>query len=290
MTAVKMIECPRDAWQAMPQQIPAEVKANYLRALMAAGFRHIDAVSFVSPAAVPQMSDSESVLALLDPDTDVEIIGIVVNQHGAERAIRSGAVDTLGFPFSLSATFLERNQKQTPAKALQTLKEICALSSSAGLGVVAYLSMAFGNPYGDPWRQEDVIAACRELRALGIEEISLADTVGVAEPDQIESLLSAVLAAMPGVELGAHLHARPERAAEKVAAAYRAGCRRLDSALGGLGGCPFAQDDLVGNVATETALAELRRLGATLPSLGPLDKLLAMGHELPGRFGAAKAC
>jgi hydroxymethylglutaryl-CoA lyase len=288
--AVKMIECPRDAWQGMPRHIPAEVKANYLRALIGAGFKHIDAVSFVSPAAVPQMRDSEQVLAMLDPDTDVEIIGIVVNQQGAQRAVRSNVVDTLGFPYSLSETFLERNQKQTRATALETLGDICALASSAGVDVVAYLSMAFGNPYGDPWRQEDVIAACRTLQALGLKQISLADTVGVAEPEQIESLLSAVLAAVPGVEFGAHLHARPRQAAEKVAAAYRAGCRRLDSALGGYGGCPFAQDALVGNVATEAAITELRRLGAEPPLLGPLDELLTMGHNLANRFGAAKAC
>jgi hydroxymethylglutaryl-CoA lyase len=288
--AVKIIECPRDAWQGMPQQIPAEIKADYLRALIGAGFRHIDAVSFVSPTAVPQMSDSEQVLAMLDPDTDVEIIGIVVNQQGAERAIRSSVVDTLGFPYSLSATFLERNQRQTRATALETLGDICALASNAGLDVVAYLSMAFGNPYGEPWRQEDVIAACQTLQALGLKQISLADTVGVSEPEQIESLLGAVLAAVLGVELGAHLHARPLHAAEKVAAAYRAGCRRLDSALGGQGGCPFAQDALVGNVATEAAITELRRLGAELPRLGPLHELLTMGHNLADRFGAAKAC
>ena len=287
---VKIIECPRDAWQAMPQLIPAEAKAAYLRALIAAGFRHIDAVSFVSPAAVPQMADSERVLTLLNPDSEVEIIGIVVNVQGAERAIRTGSVRTLGFPYSLSATFLERNQRQTSATALETLGDICALASKAGLDVVAYLSMAFGNPYGEPWRQEDVIAACQTLQALGLKQISLADTVGVAEPEQIESLLAAVLAAVPGVELGAHLHARPLHAADKVAAAYRAGCRRLDSALGGYGGCPFAQDDLVGNMATEEAITELRRLGAELPRLGPLDELLKMGHNMVDRFGAAKAC
>jgi hydroxymethylglutaryl-CoA lyase len=227
---------------------------------------------------------------MLDPDTDVEIIGIVVNRQGAERAVRSSVVDTLGFPYSLSETFLERNQKQTKATALKTLGDICAVASSTGLDVVAYLSMAFGNPYGDPWQPEDVTAACQTLQALGLKQISLADTVGMAEPEQIESLLSAVLAAVPGVELGAHLHARPQDAAEKVAAAYRAGCRRLDSALGGYGGCPFAQDALVGNVATEAAIAELRRLGAQLPRLGPLDHLLAMGHNLADRFGTAKAC
>jgi hydroxymethylglutaryl-CoA lyase len=287
---VKIIECPRDAWQAMPQQIPPEVKADYLRALAAAGFTHIDAVSFVSPTAVPQMADSERVLALLDPDPDVEIIAIVVNEQGAERAVRTGAVRTLGFPYSISATFLERNQRQTLEQARQTLKNICIRASRAGLGVVAYLSMAFGNPYGDPWRQEDVIEACLSLKELGIKQISLADTVGMASPEQIYSLVSAVLAEIPGLELGAHLHARPEEAALKVAAAYEAGCRRLDMALGGQGGCPFAQDALVGNVATEAALAELSRLGANLPLLRPLDDLLAMGRAIADRFGAVKAC
>jgi hydroxymethylglutaryl-CoA lyase len=287
---VKIIECPRDAWQAMPQQIPPEVKADYLRTLAAAGFTHIDAVSFVSPTAVPQMADSERVLALLGPDPDVEIIAIVVNEQGAERAVRTGAVRTLGFPYSISATFLERNQRQTLAQARQTLKNICILASRAGLGVVAYLSMAFGNPYGDPWRQEDVIEACLSLKELGLKQISLADTVGMAGPEQIHSLVSAVLGEIPEIELGAHLHARPEQAALKVAAAYQAGCRRLDMALGGQGGCPFAQDALVGNVATEAALAELSKLGAKLPLLRPLDELLAMGRAIADRFGAVKAC
>ena len=289
-TPVKLIECPRDAWQAMPQQISPEIKADYLRALAAAGFTHIDAVSFVSPAAVPQMADSERVLALLDLDSAVEIIAIVVNEQGAERAVRTGAVRTLGFPYSISATFLERNQRQTLQQARQTLTRICSQASREGLGVVAYLSMAFGNPYGDPWREKDVIDACLTLREMGIEQISLADTVGVATPEQIHSLVGAVLAEIPGIELGAHLHARPEQAALKVAAAYQAGCRRLDMALGGQGGCPFAQDALVGNVATEAALAELNKLGANLPRLRPLDELLAMGRAIADRFGAAGAC
>jgi hydroxymethylglutaryl-CoA lyase len=289
-TPVKIIECPRDAWQAMPQQIPPEVKADYLRALAAAGFTHIDAVSFVSPSAVPQMADSERVLALLDLDSAVEIIAIVVNEQGAERAVHTRLVRTLGFPYSISATFLERNQRQTLEQARQTLERICSQASRDGLGVVAYLSMAFGNPYGDPWRQEDVIDACLTLKGMGIEQISLADTVGVATPEQIHSLVSAVLAEIPGIELGAHLHARPEQAALKVAAAYQAGCRRLDMALGGQGGCPFAQDNLVGNVATEAALAELSKLGANLPRLRPLDELLAMGRAIADRFGAVGAC
>jgi hydroxymethylglutaryl-CoA lyase len=285
---VKIIECPRDAWQAMPQHIPAEVKADYLRALASAGFRHIDAVSFVSPTAVPQMADSERVLSLLGPASGVEIIGIVVNRQGAERAIATGAVRTLGFPYSLSATFLARNQRQTPLQALQTLEKICAQAVRAGLGVVAYLSMAFGNPYGDRWSQDDVITACHSLKELGLTEISLADTVGMADPEQIRSLLGAVLAAVPGIELGAHLHANPRQAPAKVAAAYQAGCRRLDMALGGHGGCPFAQDALVGNVATEAAITELNQLGANLPRLHPLDELLAMARSIAERFGVAQ--
>jgi len=284
---VKIIECPRDAWQAMPRQIPAEVKAEYLRALVSAGFEHIDAVSFVSPTAVPQMADSERVLALLNPPPEVEIIGIVVNQQGAERAIRTGAVRTLGFPYSISATFLARNQKQTLLQARQVLEGINLQASRAGLSVVVYVSMAFGNPYGDPWQQEDVIAACRFLKDLGVEDISLADTVGAASPGQILSVITAALAEVPGIRLGAHLHGRPDRAATLVAAAYQAGCRRLDMALGGQGGCPFAQDALVGNVATEAALRELGRLGATLPRLQPLQNLLAEGRTIADKFGAA---
>jgi len=284
---VKIIECPRDAWQAMPRQIPAEVKAEYLRALVSAGFEHIDAVSFVSPTAVPQMADSERVLALLNPPPQVEIIGIVVNQQGADRAIRTGAVRTLGFPYSISATFLARNQKQTLLQARQVLEGINLQASRAGLSVVVYVSMAFGNPYGDPWQQEDVIAACRFLKDLGVEDISLADTVGAASPGQILSVITAALAEVPGIRLGAHLHGRPDRAATLVAAAYQAGCRRLDMALGGQGGCPFAQDALVGNVATEAALRELGRLGATLPRLQPLQNLLAEGRTIADKFGAA---
>lgn len=286
MNKVKIIECPRDAWQSLPQTIPVPMKAAYLRALIDAGFQHIDAVSFVSPAAVPQMADSEEVLALLAPDPGVEIIGIVVNQKGAERAIATGAVRTLGFPYSVSPTFLARNQKQTQEQARQTLQAIRQLATRAGVDVVAYVSMAFGNPYGDRWSSGEVLTACHMLVDLGIAQISLADTVGIAGPEQIQALIAAVTGELPDVEVGAHLHARPEQAAAKINAAYQAGCRRLDMALGGLGGCPFAQDSLVGNVATETALAELGRAGAALPRLGPLDELLAMSGTIADRFAA----
>jgi hydroxymethylglutaryl-CoA lyase len=286
---VKLIECPRDAWQGLPKVIPAEVKADYLRALIGAGFRHIDAVSFVSEAAVPQMADSERVLAFLEAPQDVEIIGIVVNKKGAERAIATDAVTTLGFPYSVSSEFLQRNQRQTPEESLDALEAIGEVAFKGGLGVVAYISMAFGNPYGDAWSADEVIAACDLIADMGIEQISLADTVGLASAGEVASLTAKVREAMPDrVEVGAHLHARPDNAAAKVAAAYGSGIRRFDMAIGGLGGCPFAQDALVGNLATEVALAELKRLGAELPELGPLDGLIAASKGIEEKFGAMK--
>jgi hydroxymethylglutaryl-CoA lyase len=285
---VKIIECPRDAWQGLPKPIPAEVKADYLRTLIAAGFRHIDAVSFVSPKAVPQMAESEQVLDFVDPPDDVEIIGIVVNAKGAERAIATDAVATLGFPYSISPEFLRRNQHQTPEESLEALEAVGQGAYQAGLSVVAYISMAFGNPYGDPWSAEEVVAACDLLTDSGVTQISLADTVGLATAPQIADVVEAVLGSVvPGVEVGVHLHSRPDDAAAKIAAAYQAGCRRFDMAMGGFGGCPFAQDALVGNLATEVALAELSRLGAYLPPLAPLSGLQAAASEIERKYGAA---
>jgi hydroxymethylglutaryl-CoA lyase len=286
--AVKIIECPRDAWQGLPKPVPAEIKADYLRTLVAAGFRHIDAVSFVSPQAVPQMADSEQVLAFLDPPDDVEIIGIVVNPKGAARAIETEAVATLGFPYSISPEFLHRNQNQTPEESLEALEAVGQAAFQAGLGVVTYISMAFGNPYGDPWSVDEVVAACDLLTDSGITQISLADTVGVATPQQVAEVVAAALGSVDkSVEIGVHLHARPDDAAAKIAAAWNAGCRRFDMAIGGFGGCPFAQDALVGNVATELALAELGRLGAELPRLHPLDSLRAAAAEIERKYGLA---
>lgn len=284
--AVKIVECPRDAWQGLHTQVPPEEKADYVRKLIAAGFTHIDAVSFVSPAAIPQMADSEQVLELVAPPEHVEIIGIVVNQRGAERAIRSNAVQTMGFPYSISAEFLNRNQHQTPEESLDTLEKIVSLAQNAGLDVVAYVSMAFGNPYGEPWNVEEVVAACDLLIDSGVQAVSLADTVGLASAGQIAETVSAVLSAHEGFEIGVHLHARPADAAVRIRAAFQAGCRRFDSAIGGLGGCPFAQDALVGNIPTETLLATLRECGAKLPKLAPLDGLLQENAEIAGRFSA----
>ena len=284
MESVKLIECPRDAWQGLPRQIPTERKVEYLRALIEAGVRHIDAVSFVSPKAVPQMVDSEEVLAQLGRPDGVEIIGIVVNEKGAGRAIATGAVTTLGFPYSISETFLARNQKQSREENLAMLKAIAARAKDAGLGVVAYISMAFGNPYGDAWSEERVAEAAEMLAGIGVAAVSLADTIGSATPDLIATVFST---APRSVEVGVHLHSRREDAAEKVLAAYDSGCRRFDSALGGLGGCPFAQDDLVGNIPTEEVLCALKQRGiSALPTVDPLLPLSTkISHEFAGAGG-----
>jgi hydroxymethylglutaryl-CoA lyase len=284
--AVKIIECPRDAWQGLPNHISPDVKAEYIRKLIDAGFGHIDAVSFVSPAAVPQMADSEQVLSQLFLPPGVEIIGIVVNEKGAQRAVRNEGVATLGFPYSISPEFLSRNQHQTLKQALDVLQAIYSLAEEGGRSVVAYVSMAFGNPYGDQWSIDEVLQACDLIAECGVTQISLADTVGLATSDQIEEVLAAAIAEYRGLEIGAHLHARPDEAAERVRAAYRAGCRRFDSAIAGLGGCPFAQDVLVGNLPTEVLVAELQRCGATLPELKGIDALISVSSDISSRFGA----
>jgi hydroxymethylglutaryl-CoA lyase len=284
---VKLIECPRDAWQGLQGQIPADLKVDYLKALISAGLKHIDAASFVSPKAVPQMADSEAVLKELDPPDDVEIIGIVVNEKGAQRAINTQAVSTLGFPYSVSPTFLRNNQRQTPEESLDELEKIQNKAVDAGLEVVVYISMAFGNPYGDPWDAEEIVNAVDVLESSGIKIISLADTVGVASAEQIQSLVAAVLSRFGYLEIGVHLHSRPEQAGEKILAAYDAGCRRFDSVIGGLGGCPFAQDALVGNIATETLIETLKQRGAELPSLKSLDTLLRASAEIGARYAVS---
>jgi hydroxymethylglutaryl-CoA lyase len=284
MESVKLIECPRDAWQGLPRQIPTERKVEYLRALVAAGFRHIDAVSFVSPKAVPQMADSEEVLAQLGPLDGVEIIGIVVNEKGAERAIATGKVTTLGYPCSISETFLRRNQNQSVEENEAVLKRIKEMADEAGLKMVAYVSMAFGNPYGDVWSEEKVVGAATAIGNLGIGAISLADTVGAAEPELIQRVTTGVLRKRTDCEVGVHMHSTRTGAAAKVLAAFDAGCRRFDSAIGGLGGCPFAQDDLVGNIPTEEVVRALERRGITSPLKDSLALILAVNHVIANDF------
>ncbi len=285
MEEIKLIECPRDAWQGLPRQIPTETKVRYLRALIEAGFRHIDAVSFVSPKAVPQMADSEAVLEQLKPPSEVEIIGIVVNEKGAERAIATGAVRTLGYPCSISPTFLRRNQNQSPEENLAVLEKIRARARTTGLDMVVYVSMAFGNPYEDPWSSEQIVEIAKKISALGIRSISLADTIGVAQPPLIRDVVRAMLRECAGYDIGVHMHSRPAEAEAKVLAAYDAGCRRFDAALGGLGGCPFAQDELVGNIPTEEVLRALEKRGVSLRMAANLPKVATLNADISGLFG-----
>jgi hydroxymethylglutaryl-CoA lyase len=283
--AVTLIECPRDAWQGLSRQIPTELKARYLRTLVDIGFKHIDAVSFVSPKTVPQMADSEKVLEQLDLPDDVEIIGIVVNEKGAERAIATQAVSTLGFPCSISETFLRKNQNQTLDECYKVLESIKRKADEAGLSTVVYISMAFGNPYGDPWDAKNIREALNRLVGMGIQSVSLADTVGMAGPDLIRNVFGSMTSGFAACDIGAHLHSAPAQAESKILAAYDAGCRRFDSAIGGLGGCPFAQDALVGNIPTERLLAALKQrgveqpIGSVLPDVVILNSLIAADYS-----------
>ncbi|MEY2491384.1 MAG: hydroxymethylglutaryl-CoA lyase [Verrucomicrobiota bacterium] len=285
--SVKLIECPRDAWQGLERYIPPERKVEYLRGLVSAGFRHIDAVSFVSPKAVPQMADSEQVLEQLGLLEDVEIIGIVVNEKGAERAIATERVSTLGYPYSISETFLRRNQNQSPAENEAVLKRIKDRADEAGLAMVVYISMAFGNPYGDPWSEKKLGEAAKIIAGLGIRNISIADTVGAATPELVHRVVAAVLRDGGQYELGVHLHSTPAGAIAKVLAAYDAGCRRFDAAIGGLGGCPFAQDKLVGNVPTEEVLRALEQRGVKLPVGHRISAATAMNAAISAEFSTA---
>ncbi len=270
MEPVKIVECPRDAWQGLSQVIPAAAKVEYLRALIAAGFRHIDAVSFVSPKYVLQMADSEQVMQALgeaglpNPGAaeGVEIIGIVVNEKGLERALATPGVTTIGYPYSISAYFRRANANMSLSESRALVEKLERATQAAGRNLVVYISMAFGNPYEEPWGPEIVEDALVWLKGINVRAVSLADTVGAAEPALVGDVYRAVKDCAGGIELGVHLHSRPEGAAEKVLAAYEAGCRRFDSALTGLGGCPFASDELVGNIPTEIVLETLAKEGA----------------------------
>jgi hydroxymethylglutaryl-CoA lyase len=290
MDAVKLIECPRDAWQGLEKIIPAEAKAQYLATLVEAGFRHIDAVSFVSPRHVPQMADSEEVMQRLG-DAGIlekhrpEIIGIVVNEKGMERALATKGVTTLGYPYSISAYFRRANANMSREESRQLVEHLHAACHAAGRGLVVYISMAFGNPYDEPWGPEIVSDTFEWLKAAGIRQVSLADTVGVATPRQVRDLFFAIARDAEGLEVGVHLHSRPDNATEKVLAAFDAGCRRFDAALAGLGGCPFAGDEMVGNMPTETLVATLAGRGVGTGIEGDaLDRALAATRELSRHY------
>jgi hydroxymethylglutaryl-CoA lyase len=282
---VKIIECPRDAWQGLTEIIPTETKVEYLSGLLRLGFRNIDAVSFVSPKHVPQMADSEDVMRRLTqafPSGDPpEIIGIVVNAQGLDRALSTPGVTTIGYPYSISAYFRRANANMSRDESRALVEKLQKETSAAGRGLVVYISMAFGNPYEEPWGAEIVEDALVWLKGIGVRTVSLADTVGTATPDAIAELFSGVRAAADGIELGVHLHSRPEGAAEKVLAAYEAGCRRFDGALTGLGGCPFAGDALVGNIPTETVIATLAARGV---ATGIDTRSLAIACAMTGKI------
>src|SRR5437763_8180361 len=307
MEDVKLIECPRDAWQGLQEFIPTEYKAEYLKELMLAGFRHIDAVSFVSPKHVKQMADSEEVMAKLNASIasvnsdqqnrrqdagaarePSEIIGIVVNEMGLQRALATPGVTTIGYPYSISAYFRRANANMTRAESRTLVERLKKQTTAANRGLVIYISMAFGNPYDEPWGPEIVADTLEWLKDLRVRTVSLADTVGTATPELVGALYRQVRDHVAGIELGVHLHSRPESVKEKTLAAYEAGCRRFDSALTGLGGCPFAGDNLVGNIATEDVLAALRKAGAD-PGIeaARLEKALEMTKEIRAKYAHA---
>jgi hydroxymethylglutaryl-CoA lyase len=293
METVKLIECPRDAWQGLPDLIPTDYKAEYLKELLLAGFKHIDAVSFVSPKLVKQMADSEEVMAKLNaslPDgTEApEIIGIVVNEKGLERALATPGVTTIGYPYSISAYFRRANANMTREESRALVETLKKETAAANRGLVIYISMAFGNPYDEPWGPEIVQDTLEWMKDTRVRTVSLADTVGTASPQLVGDLFRQVKDHVAGIELGVHLHSRPENAEAKILAAYEAGCRRFDSALTGLGGCPFAGDNLVGNIATEQVLVALRKTGAD-PGIDTarLTKVLAMANEIRAKYAHA---
>ena len=291
--SVKIIECPRDAWQGLPEIIPTEAKIEFLLKLAGAGFKHIDAVSFVSPAHIKQMADSEEVIkgflaGLPVGAAQPEIIAIVVNERGLERALATPGVTTIGYPYSISAYFRRANANMSRGESRALVEEIRKATKTSGHGLVVYISMAFGNPYEEPWGAEIVEDALVWLKDIGVRSVSLADTVGTTPPEYVGALYNTVKDCVAGIELGVHLHSRAEGAAEKVLAAYDAGCRRFDGALTGLGGCPFAGDDLVGNIATETILAALASRGANAEVRAEsLGQLIAMTEEIRAKYSHA---
>lgn len=293
MERVKIVECPRDAWQGLLKIIPSDAKVSYLRKLIELGFRNLDAVSFVPPKYVPQMADSEAVMlelsaamateaSLVEPENrnsksetrkselgfelppssaQTDVIGIVVNEQGLERALRTPGVTTVGYPYSISANFRRQNANMGLAESRALVDKLQQSTQAAGRNLTVYISMAFGNPFDEPWSPEVVENTLVWLKGVGVKTVSLADTVGMAQAKGVGDLFRDVKSAAAGIDLGVHLHSRPDSAGEKVLAAFEAGCRRFDCALTGLGGCPFAGDEMVGNIPTEIVVAKFAALG-----------------------------
>ncbi len=253
---VKIIECPRDAMQGIKEFIPTDKKVQYIQSLLRCGFDTIDFGSFVSPKAIPQMVDTAEVLSKLDlSSTQSKLLAIIANVRGANDAVQHSEIDYLGYPFSISENFQMRNTHKTIAESVITLQEILNIADKSGKEVVAYLSMGFGNPYGDPWNVDIVGQWTEKLSDMGVKILSLSDTVGTSTPEIITYLFSNLIPKYPEIEFGAHLHTTPTTWHEKVDAAYKAGCRRFDGAIQGFGGCPMAKDDLTGNMPTEKMIS-----------------------------------
>ena len=262
---MKIIECPRDAMQGLQKFIPTEVKIDYINTLLQVGFDTIDFGSFVSPKAIPQMSDTAEVLANLNLEsTTSKLLAIIANVRGAEEAATHKQISYLGFPLSVSETFQQRNTNKSIAEAMQQLAQIQEICTRHDKTLVTYISMGFGNPYGDPWDAETVIGYVEDLDKLGVKIISLSDTIGVSNPENISYLFGHLIPAFENIEFGAHLHTTPTPWQEKIEAAYKAGCRRFDGALRGFGGCPMAKDELVGNMATENLVRYFENNGINL--------------------------
>ncbi|MFZ5999383.1 MAG: hydroxymethylglutaryl-CoA lyase [Bacteroidota bacterium] len=252
---MKIIECPRDAMQGMETFIPTQTKVDYINQLLKVGFETIDFGSFVSPKAIPQMRDTAEVLSKLDlSSTRSRLLAIVANERGAEEAAQHEAITYLGFPLSISETFQQRNTNKSIVEALNTLAEIQGICHRKGKVLVTYISMGFGNPYGDPYDLDVVGKFVDILQTMDVKIVSLADTIGVSQPEQITYLFKTLSAQFPKLELGAHLHSTPSTAIDKIEAAFSAGCTRFDGAIKGFGGCPMAKDELVGNLATENII------------------------------------
>ncbi|MGB8376389.1 MAG: hydroxymethylglutaryl-CoA lyase [Salegentibacter sp.] len=263
MEKVKIIECPRDAMQGIRDFIPTEKKAQYIQSLLRCGFDTIDFGSFVSPKAIPQMADTAALLEKLDfSRTTSKLLAIVANTRGANDAAQHAEIRYLGYPFSISENFQMRNTHKTIAESVEILQEILEIAGKNDKEVVAYLSMGFGNPYGDPWNVEIVGEWTEKLSAMGVKILSLSDTVGSSTPDIIDYLFSNLIPQYPNIEFGAHLHTTPSSWHEKVDAAYQAGCRRFDGAIQGFGGCPMAKDELTGNMPTEKMVSYFNKVKA----------------------------
>lgn len=252
---IKLIECPRDAMQGLHKFIDTRLKAEYINLLLQVGFDTIDFGSFVSPKAIPQLKDTREVLSMLDLRGDTKLLAIVANLRGVEEANLHPEISYLGFPFSISETFQQRNTNSSIAQSLTTIEQLLEQVDRTGKTAVIYLSMGFGNPYGDEWNQEIVVHNAEQLVRRGVKILSLADTMGVSTPEKIKEILPGLLSQFPEIEIGVHLHSTPTTRLEKIEAAYDSGCVRFDSALKGFGGCPMASDNLTGNLATEELLS-----------------------------------